>query len=287
MDGIIIIDKEKGITSFGVVSALRKILNTKKIGHCGTLDPETTGVLPIMIGTATKVSKYLVEHDKEYIATIKFGIKTDTADSEGKIIEKDNFILNNELEEEYIKKIKSIIGVQKQVPPMYSAIKVNGKKLYQYAREGIEIERKAREIEIYNINIEKINYKENEITFKVFCSKGTYVRTLCETIAERFGTVGYMKNLKRTKVDKFDIKDSITINKLENLSNKESVIISIEELFNDKERIILDDRKKELFLNGVKLTEKKEDEIYRVYNNETFLGLGIVKNNLLKRDVII
>lgn len=287
MDGIILINKEKGITSFGVVAKLRKIFNTKKVGHCGTLDPNATGVLPVMIGQSTKISKYLVEHDKEYIANLKLGVKTDSADSEGNIIEKDNFILNRNDEEIYIEKISKLIGKQKQIPPMYSAIKVDGKKLYEYARKGIEIQREARDIEIYDIKVEKINYELNEIKFRVKCSKGTYIRTLCETIAESLGTIGYMESLVRTKVDKFYIDNSVMLEDLEKMENKESILISIEQLFEDKEKIILNDRKTELFLNGVMITQERKDDLYRIYQNDSFLGLGIVKNNLLKRDVIL
>lgn len=199
MDGIVIIDKAKGISSFGVVAKIRKIYNTKKVGHCGTLDPEASGVLPVMIGKATKVSKYLVEHDKEYIATLKLGIKTDSGDSEGKIIVEDNFKLDVNNENEYIEKINQMIGKQQQIPPMYSAIKVNGKKLYEYARDGIEVERKSREIEIYKINVEEIDYENNEITYKVKCSKGTYIRTLCETIAEKLETVRLYERTKKNQ----------------------------------------------------------------------------------------
>lgn len=189
MDGIVLVNKEKGITSFGVVAKVRKIFNTKKVGHCGTLDPDATGVLPVMVGKATKVSKYLVEHDKEYVAKLKLGVKMDSADSEGNVIGKDDFVLNSEDEGDYIEKIGKLVGKQMQIPPMYSAIKVDGKKLYEYARNGIEIEREAREIEIYSIDVEKFDYEENEILFRVKCSKGTYIRTLCETIAEVLGTV--------------------------------------------------------------------------------------------------
>lgn len=287
MDGIVLINKESGITSFGVVSKIRKIFNTKKVGHCGTLDPEATGVLPIMIGQATKVSKYLVEHDKEYVAVLKLGVKTDSADSEGNVIEEDDFTLNSDNQEEYLNKISTLVGKQKQVPPMYSAIKVDGKKLYEYARDGIEIERTARDIEIYDIKVEGFNIEDNEVTFRVKCSKGTYIRTLCETIAETLGTIGYMKTLNRTRVDNFKIEDSIYLSDLEKLEDKSNVIISIEKLFEDKEKIILNDRKTELFLNGVKLTYKKPNELYRIYRNDKFLGIGIVKENLLKRDVIL
>lgn len=287
MDGIILINKEKGITSFGVVSKVRKIFNIKKVGHCGTLDPEATGVLPIMIGQATKISKYLVEHDKEYIATLKLGIKTDSADGEGNIIEESKFELNQNKEKFYISKINELLGKSKQVPPMYSAIKVNGKKLYEYAREGKEVVREAREIEIYDIQIIKFDYEKNEIKFKVQCSKGTYIRTLCESIAEKIGTIGYMKELIRTKLDTFSIDQSIIITELEQSEDKLKYIISIEKLFEKCSEIKLDDRKKELFLNGVNLTFNVEDGVYKVYNNEQFLGLGIVKKCLLKRDVVI
>lgn len=182
MDGVLIINKPKGFTSHDIVNVLRKALNTKKIGHTGTLDPNATGVLPILVGTATKISKYLIEHDKTYIATIKLGEKTDTGDSEGNIIEQDSNCHN--LSFEQIEKVlKTFIGKQKQIPPKYSAIKVNGKKAYEYARQGQAVELVAREIEIYSIKMIKL--ADKEITFEVSCSKGTYIRTLCEDIAEK------------------------------------------------------------------------------------------------------
>lgn len=287
MDGIILINKEAGITSFGVVSKVRKIFNTKKVGHCGTLDPEATGVLPVMIGQATKLSKYLIEHDKEYVAKVKLGFKTDSADSEGNVIEEDNFILNIEQETFYKETILKLVGKQKQIPPMYSAIKINGKKLYEYARDGIEVEREARDIEIYSIQIENIDYDKNEITFRTKCSKGTYIRTLCESLAEAIGTIGYMEELTRTQLDNFKIKDSIKLSELENVEDKESKLISIEKLFENVNEIVLNERKTELFLNGVMLTTNLENGVYRVYNNSKFVGLGVVNDMLLKRDVIV
>ncbi len=189
MDGMILINKYRGISSFGVVARVRKLYDIKKVGHTGTLDPEAEGVLPILLGQATKLSKYFIEHNKRYRAVLKLGIKTDTGDSEGRIIEKDSFALKNDDEDKYKKEILSFLGKQKQIPPMYSALKVNGKKLYEYAREGISIERKERDIEIYDIKIANINFNENEIEFEMECSKGTYIRTLCENIAEKLGTV--------------------------------------------------------------------------------------------------
>lgn len=287
MNGIILINKEKGISSFGVVSRIRKILNIKKVGHCGTLDPEAMGVLPIMVGQATKVSKYLVEHNKEYVAILKLGVKTDSADGEGKILEESEFKLDKSKEDEYKSEIKSFKGKSSQIPPMYSAIKVNGKKLYEYAREGKEIPRESREIEIYDIEVIKFDYEENEIKFRVQCSKGTYIRTLCEDIAKKIGTIGYMKELLRTKLDNFSIEQSILISELEKSKDISKYIINIEKLFKKCSEIKLNDRKKELFLNGVNLTFNVEDGLYRIYNNEHFLGLGIVKKCLLKRDVVI
>lgn len=287
MNGIILINKEKGISSFGVVAKIRKIYNIKKVGHCGTLDPSACGVLPIMLGNATKISKYLVEHNKEYVATLKLGIKTDSADGEGRIIEESDFRLRENEEEFYREKIMSFVGRSMQVPPMFSAIKLDGKKLYEYAREGKVVDRKAREIEIYNIEILEFNYKENLIQFKVECSKGTYIRTLCEDIANKIGTIGYMFELIRTKIDKFDIKNSILLSDLEKGEKKEKYVIRIEELFFQNPEINLSDRKKELFLDGVKLTFEVMDGIYRIYNNKRFIGLGIVEKNLLKRDVVV
>jgi len=284
MNGVIIIDKPKGYTSHDVVNVIRKGLNIKKVGHTGTLDPKATGVLPILIGEATKVSKYLVEHNKTYIAELKLGIATDTGDSEGTIKETKNVA---ELNKNEINKIlKTFEGKQKQMPPMYSAIKINGKKAYEYAREGKVAELKEREIEILEIKL--IEYNENTVRFEVSCSKGTYIRVLCEDIAKALGTVGYMKNLRRIKVDKFTMEKAISIEEIkENPSQIESKLISIEEIFNINEKVELNDEKLLLFLNGVKLTYNKNDGVYRVYNNNKFIGLGIIKDNRIKRDVII
>ena len=283
MDGVIIINKPKGYTSHDVVNIVRKQLNMKKVGHTGTLDPNATGVLPILVGQATKISKYLIEHKKTYIATIELGEKRDTGDSEGNIIESDSNI--KEFDISIIKQVlQSFLGKQKQIPPMYSAIKLNGKKLYEYARSGQKVKVEPREIEIYKMEL--IEYKNNRIEFKVECSKGTYIRTLCENIAEKLGTIGYMKELQRTSVDKFKIEDSIN---LEELSKDEvqKRIITIENIFKEKEKIYLNDKGVELFLNGVQLTRELEDGVYRVYNNNNFIGLGIIKNKLLKRDIVI
>lgn len=278
MDEIIIIDKPKGYTSHDVVNVVKKTLNTSKVGHTGTLDPNATGVLPVLVGKATKISKYLIEHDKTYIAELALGEKSSTGDIEGKIIERKE--VPNITEEQIKEVLQKFLGKQMQTPPIYSSIKINGKKAYEYARSGQTIEIPAREIEIMEISL--LNFEDNIITFKVSCSKGTYIRVLCEDIATKLGTVGLMQNLRRIRVDKFDIKDACT---LENLDNAK--IISIEECFKDIPKINLDDKKTMLFLNGVKLKEDLENGIYSIYNNSKYLGLGVIDNKNLKRDVII
>lgn len=285
MNGIILIDKAKDYTSHDIVAIVKKI-SKEKVGHTGTLDPLATGVLPLLIGKATGISKYLINHDKTYVATLKLGIKTDTADSEGKVIEeKEVSLLSNE---DIIKVLNSMLGKQTQIPPMYSAIKVNGKKLYEYAREGKAVEVKEKNIEIFNMKLLELNIAEAEIVFEVSCSKGTYIRTVCEEIAKRLNTVGYMKELRRIKVGEFDIKDTVSIEEIKNNENiLQEKLISIEEFFKNKAIIELKDKELELFLNGVKLNKNYEDEIYRVYNTNNFIGIGIVEDNKLKRDIVL
>lgn len=289
MNGVIIVDKPKNCTSHDIVNIVKRIVNTK-VGHTGTLDPNATGVLPILIGEGTKISKYLINHDKEYIATIKLGQKTDTLDSEGKVIEE------KEVKEEWlnIEKINKILktfeGKQEQVPPIYSAIKVNGKKLYEYAREGQNVDIKPRSIEIYSIILKSI--KNNEIIIDVKCSKGTYIRSLCSDISEKIGTVGYMKELRRMQVGEFDLKNSIDGEKLLKkeikLDDMQKDLITIEELFKNKSKIILNKKMLQLYLNGVQLSIKQKDGIYNIYGEQNeYIGIGIISNNKLKRDIVI
>ena len=285
MDGIILINKQKNYTSHDVVNKVKKITKSK-VGHTGTLDPNATGVLPLLLGNATKISKYLINHDKEYEVLLQLGTKTDTADAEGKIIEEKDVNIDS-LSEENVKKVLStFLGKQKQIPPMYSAIKVNGKKLYQYARQGQEVEIKPREIEIYEIKLTNLDKKQKQISLVVSCSKGTYIRSLCEDIADRLGTVGFMKELNRTKVGEFNIKDCVTIEEFEEKYNKNdfSDIITIEEIFKENPKIELDNLNIKQYLNGVKIKVPAQDAVYRTYLNNKFIGLGIVKESYLKRD---
>lgn len=285
MNGILIIDKPKGYTSHDIVYKVKK-LSGEKVGHTGTLDPNATGVLPLLIGKGTLVSKYLINHDKIYEAVLKLGIRTDTADGEGKVIQEKE-INKKYVNIEFIESVfRKLIGKQEQTPPMYSAIKVDGKKLYEYARKGQEVQIEPRVIEIYDIKLKKI--EEDELTFEVSCSKGTYIRSLCETIAEKLNTVGYMKELKRLQVGEFNIENAICVEKLKTSEDIESKIISIETLFESKEKIVLEDKKIQLLLNGVKLSISKKDGIYRIYSKESeFIGIATVEDKKLKRDVII
>ena len=287
MDGIIIINKEKDWTSNDIVQKLKGIFK-KKVGHTGTLDPQATGVLPILVGKGTSLSKYLINHDKEYIATIKLGKKTSTGDGEGEVIE-EKPINEKYLEEDYIKKIlEEFKGKQSQIPPMYSAIKVNGKKLYEYARKGKQIEVKPREIEIYNIELIEVSKDTKEIVYKVWCSKGTYIRSLCEDIAKKLETVGFMKDLNRTRVGEFEINQAIKISDVENIKDLSNLkFISIEEFFKNKKSVSLSEEKLIKFLNGVKVFVGLEDGIYKVYNNKEFVGTGVVKDKKIKRDIIV
>jgi len=291
VDGIIIINKSKGCTSHDVVYKVKKLLK-EKVGHTGTLDPNATGVLPLLVGKGTGLSQYLINHNKKYVATIKLGEKTDTADVEGKIIEEcvvDDSIFDSE---KINKVLKKMIGKQKQCPPMYSAIKINGKKLYEYARSGKVVDIPEREIEIYDLQLVNFDSINKLIMFEVFCSKGTYIRTVCEQFAGNLGTVGYMKELNRTMVGEFKIEDSVTIEELEdNISNKkffDEHFISIEQFFINNAKLNLDKTRLNLFLNGVKLDCDIIDTLVRIYDeNDAFIGIGSVNSRKLKRNIII
>ena len=285
MNGIVIINKLKGYTSHDIVAKVKKITG-EKVGHTGTLDPLATGVLPLLIGKGTLCSKYLMNHDKTYKVILKLGIKKSTGDEEGDILRQE-IVDENLLEEKEVKNVlESFLGEQEQIPPMYSAIKVKGKKLYEYARKGQKVEVKPRKITIYDIKLLDVNKVNSEIQFEVSCSKGTYIRSLCEDIAKKMGTVGYMKELQRTKVGNFTIEQSVLFEDL----TKETVkkhMITIENLFKDLENIELKERKLQLFLNGVKLSFDLEDGIYKIYSNQQFVGIGVVKDKFLKRDIIM
>ena len=257
MNGILIINKEKDYTSRDVVNKLIKILHTNKIGHTGTLDPIATGVLVVTIGRATKLCDLLTSEYKEYIATMKLGIETDTLDITGNIINEKKYDVN----EEQIKEVlNSFLGKSIQEVPKYSAVKVNGRKLYEYARSNIDVELPKREIDIKTIDF--ISYKNDLITFKCLVSKGTYIRSLIRDIAYKLNTLGTMTELIRTKQGDFKIEDSYTIEDIENNKYK---VISYEEALSNYEIININEDLYNKVLNGSIITNTFKGDIVAVY----------------------
>ena len=296
--GIINVYKETGYTSFDVVAKLRGILHVKKIGHTGTLDPDATGVLPICIGKATKVCDLLTNKDKSYTTTLLIGKSTDTYDISGTVTNESEV---NVTENEVINAINSFLGEIEQIPPMYSAIKVNGKKLYELARQGKVIDRQARKVTIYNIEV--IDISLPRIIMRIDCSKGTYIRSLCNDIGEKLGCFGCMESLVRNKVGDFDIENAIKIEEIEKIYNEnniDKVLLPVDYVFSSYPKgVILDDSKK-YALNGAKLgmsnlvdgrinfelheeNVKNNNNFLRLYlENGKFVGLyKRVKDNLI------
>ncbi len=253
LSGVINIYKEKGYTSHDVVNIVRKTLGRVKTGHTGTLDPDAEGVLPICIGKSTRLADYIAADIKEYIAEITLGVTTTTEDIWGDIITKNDIKLS---EDEIISAINSFEGEYHQKPPMYSAIKVNGKKLYEFAREGKEIERKTRLIHIYKISdIKKIEY--NKFEFKVLCSKGTYIRTLCKDIGEKLGCGGCMSALIRTRTGSFYLKDSIKLGEFKNIAennNIESILLTPDKVLSSFEKVVVSSEADKYLYNGNKIS---------------------------------
>ena len=264
MDGIINVYKEKGYTSHDVVAVVRKTINQKKVGHTGTLDPEAEGVLPICIGKATKLADYIMNGGKTYVAEITFGAETTTQDSFGDIIKQ----FKVDFDEEKIKEaVLSFKGEIKQVPPMYSAIKINGKKLYELARSGVEVERKAREVVIYGIDILEF-MPPDKIKISVNCSKGTYIRTLASDIGNKLGFGGYMSSLVRTRSGSFSVENSVTLEKLKELWENNEIdrcLISMEEALTEYKKIHIMPKADKILHNGGKIYkwyfDKSSDEI--------------------------
>ena len=252
MDGIILVNKPSGMTSHDVVNKLRRILKTKKVGHCGTLDPDATGVLVVCVNKATKVLQFLTSESKEYVATLSLGTSTDTYDASGKIIETNEFhaLDNNEI----VACFNNFIGSQEQKPPIYSAIKVNGKKLYEYARAGEQVEVPTRSVTVNHLEILQI--ENNLIKFKVGCSKGTYIRSLCYDLAKALGYPGHMKDLIRTKSGNFSLENCFT---LEQIENGEYTTVSLEEALNSYQQLVVDDEK--IIFHGKKIKSDLNEQV--------------------------
>ena len=261
MNGILLVNKPIDFTSRDVVNKLTKILKTKKVGHTGTLDPIATGVLVVCVGKTTKLCELLTSEHKEYIATIKLGIKTDTLDTTGTIIEEKDY---NVTEEQIIEVLNSFLGDSIQTTPIYSAVKVNGKKLYEYAREGIEVELPKRNINISNIEL--LSYKDDEIKFKTTVSKGTYIRALIDDICTKLNTVGTMSSLIRTKQGQFTLEQTFT---LEDIENGKYELISIEKALSEIETITINEELYNKVKNGSIIPKTfNNDYANLLYNNK-------------------
>ncbi len=280
MEGIVILNKPKGITSFDVIRELRKIFSVRRIGHTGTLDPLATGVLVVCVGKATKLAQDIENDNKTYIAEFELGYKTDSYDIDGRVIAvSDRKVVSVE---ELKRTLNEFKGKISQVPPMYSAIKVNGKRLYELARKGIEVERDSRQVEIKNIEIIEFDGSKGKILCEV--SKGTYIRSLIYDIGERLETFATMTELERIKVGKSCIEKAFTLDEISQLvkQGKTDFLISLEDYF-DYEKIKIDDEKGvNLFKNGQNCKVTAVEGVYRVYDRDRFIGFGIVKKDYLK-----
>ena len=282
MNGVLNIFKPKGMSSFDAVRVVKKVAGTGKVGHTGTLDPEATGVLPICIGKATKIIDYIMNSEKVYEVTLKLGIRTTTYDLEGEILEERD--CEHLTDVEILQAVNSFIGEYSQIPPMYSALKQNGVRLYELARKGIEVEREGRLITIYNIEDIKIN--NPYVSMKVSCSKGTYIRSLCYDIGEKLGVFATMTELNRAKTSVFSQEESININDLTK-ENINQYILSMEKALEKYDKIIVHGKYVNLLINGVRVEDNRftknkviNEKLYRVYDEENnFIGLG-KKNDL-------
>lgn len=277
INGIINIYKEKGFTSHDVVAKLRGIIRQKKIGHTGTLDPQAEGVLPVCLGNGTKVCDLLTNKNKTYLAVMQLGVITDTQDLTGNVLESHEVMLT---EQEIKTAVLSYEGRYDQVPPMYSALKVNGKKLYELAREGIEVERKARPVEIYSIIIREMDMNNHLVTMEIFCSKGTYIRTLCQDIGEKLGCGACMAALTRIQVDRFAIEESLKLDQVEELWEQDRLMeymVPVDEMFPDYPKLKTADGADKYLYNGnpliremfQKIPELTEDKRFRIYDSKS------------------
>ena len=283
INGLLLIDKPLGFSSNQALSKIKWIFSAKKAGHTGTLDPLATGLLPICFGEATKFSSHLLNLEKTYEASIKLGWKSTTGDAEGKLTESKIISISLDKLEEVL---SSFVGLSNQTPPMFSALKHKGQPLYKLAREGVKIERQQRQIKISDLKL--LRYDKNIIKFKVSCSKGTYVRTLAEDIANKLGMDGYLIDLRRTKIGNLNIQDALSFDKIEALSadKRNDFIKPTEALVDDYPKIFLTESEENLIKNGqpIQFPKKVNSEIYRLLSKSSaFIGLGeIDSNNLLK-----
>lgn len=283
INGIIIINKEADYTSFDVVAKLRGICGQRKIGHTGTLDPQATGVLPVCLGNATKLCDMLTDKDKEYVTELLLGVTTDTQDTTGEVLIRKEVTKGTFSTDEITDAVMGFVGDYDQVPPMYSALKINGKKLYELAREGKVVERRARRVKIKEIEILSIELPI--VKMRVSCSKGTYIRTLCADIGERLGCGGTMKSLVRTRVERFKLEDAFTLSQVQRFKDEgrlDDIVMSVDSVFTEYPEIHVQARWKKLTDNGnafypdqtVEKIVYADGEWVRVYGEDNnFVGI--------------
>ena len=282
--GVILIDKPPNITSFEVVRKLRKITGIRKIGHTGTLDPFATGLLQLCIGKATRVVSKLTENDKTYLATCQLGIQTDTGDLTGEITNQEE--PPKITEEDLNNIIPEILKISSQIPHKFSAVKVDGKRAYELARKKEEVNLQSRPIKILGFSIE--NFKDNKLTYKAHVSKGTYIRVLSETIAEKLGTIGATINLRRTKIGKIDLNNVVKLEDL-NSSNWKEYLVPLTQIFSSIKKVNLKLEQIELFKNGgnVKTLLNDEEEIIVLDNTDKCVGFAYIKEGSLKPKIVL
>ena len=282
INGLILIDKPRGISSNNTLKQVKKILSVKKAGIVGILDPLATGMLPIVIGEATKFSKYIELFNKSYIVDCKLGYKSSTGDDEG-IIEKDNRCIKDFNILELKNNLDSFVGTQEQIPPMHSAIKIDGVRLYKLARQGIEVERKSRSIKILSINF--LNYSSNILSFEIMCSKGTYIRTLVEDLGLKLNIFSYTKHLRRTKIGFFEENQMISLEKLKNsINNNSDYLISMDSMLSHMKLLTISDDDELKIRNGLSIyydSDVQDVEIRMQNNHKDLIGVGFIKNNYI------
>ena len=283
VDGLLLIDKPLGLSSHKLVSMIKILFSAKKVGHTGTLDPMATGLLPICLGEATKFSGYLLNADKTYEAQIRLGYKSSTGDMEGEIVKQNKSKTPSLVE---IKKtVRQFVGISEQLPPMYSALKYQGKPLYLYARDGVVIPRFKRKIKIHTIEL--LDYEGDQLRLRIKCSKGTYIRTLSEDIGDELGVGGYLIDLRRTNIGNLSIQNTISIEQIEKTKDTErfKLLLPPEELLSEYENIVLNPNEENAIKDGKTIMQgAKIPGLYKLYgSNNVFIGLGeIDKTKILK-----
>ena len=277
MNGIVIVDKPQGWTSQDVTARLRRVFNTRRIGHGGTLDPMATGVLPVFVGRATRGVEFFRHAEKIYEATVRLGLTTDTEDITGTVLSEQAVSLT---EAEFLAVLPRFRGKIRQVPPMYSALKVNGQKLCDLARKGREVERQSREIEIFELTC--LSFSGNTARLRVHCSKGTYIRTLCKDMGEALGCGGCMESLRRVRAGEYGIEEAVPLNELLEAENPQEFLRPVDSMFRDYPAVTLTARQEARCRNGNAFSLAMEEGTYRVYGqNGEFLALSQVNNGVM------